>query len=250
MLSLECGNLGATSLSEYTGYIALKAWDAGDFMRPRKDERTYYSREFRGHRLKGKRVLEVGFGNGSFLGWARDQGAQVHGTEIQPELRRRAEAAEVHLEPSDLSEMLPDKAKTFDVIVAFDVFEHIELTLLPDLLADMSELLTDGGLLVARYPNGESPFGRIYQYGDLTHVSVLSASIMKQLVKDLPFEVVRLGNPARPSGLIHVIRSILQRAIEMALHGIYLYRDPVAPNSIAVLRRIPRSATTEGPKQS
>jgi len=229
---------------DYAGYAAWKAWDEGAFMAPSPAERSYYAAELRGLDLAGRDILELGFGNGGFLAYARDAGARLHGSELQPELAARGAAAGVTLVDPDLARLLPASSAKFTLVAAFDVFEHIDREALPALLATIAELLADNGLLIARYPNGQSPFGRVHQHGDLTHRAILSADIMRQLIAGLPFDPVHLGNPAHPGGAVQSLRAALQRAHEILLQRLYGHATPLAPNSVAVLRRLPRSAAT------
>jgi len=221
----------------YTGYAALKGWDERAFMALSPVERSYYARELRGHAIAGQPVLEIGFGNGGFLAFAGEQGAVLFGSELQHGLAARAVAAGVTLVDPDLTRLLPVHAGKFALIAAFDVFEHVEPAALPALLATIADLLADGGLLIARYPNGQSPFGRVAQHGDRTHRAILSADIMRQLIADLPFDPVHLGNPAHPAGLVQSLRAALQRALEIALQRLYGHDTPLAPNSVAVLKK-------------
>ena len=52
------------------------------------DERAFFAAELGGLGLetRGLKLLEIGFGPGAFLGWARDSGAIVVGVDIQSEL--------------------------------------------------------------------------------------------------------------------------------------------------------------------
>ena len=226
----------------YAGYADWKAWDKRAFMALSPVGRSIYARELRGHALAGEPILELGFGNGGFLAFAREQGATLYGTELQPDLAARAIAAGVTLVDPDLTRLLPGHAGKFALIAAFDVFEHIDPEALPALLATIADLLAEGGLLIARYPNGQSPFGRVPQHGDRTHRAVLSADIMRQLIAGLPFDPIHLGNPAHPAGLVQSLRAALQRAHEIALQRLYGHDTPLAPNSVAVLRkRTPQS---------
>lgn len=237
---------GVTGSPDYAGYTEWKSWDAAGFMAPAAAERAYYAAELRGHAIAGQPILELGFGNGGFLAWARDEGALPHGTELQPALADRGAAAGISLVDPDLSRLLPAHTARFALVAAFDVFEHIDIADLPALLATIADLLADGGLLVARYPNGQSPFGRAHQHGDLTHRATLSAGIMRQLAAGLPFDEVHLGNPAHPPGLVEKLRTLAQRAHEIALQRLYGHNTPLAPNSAAILRRRPRGGVGEG----
>ncbi len=229
------------AVGDYAGYAEWKSWDAGAFMSPSALERSYYAAELRGHAIAGKPVLELGFGNGGFLAWARDHGAIVHGTELQPELAARGAAAGIIVEPEDIATLLPAASAKFALVAAFDVFEHIEIAAIASLLATIADLLEDGGLLIARYPNGQSPLGRVHQHGDMTHRTTLSAAIMRQLIAGLPFDEVHLGNQAHSSGLVEKARAAIHRSLEIALQRLYGHSTPLAPNSVAILRRRARS---------
>jgi len=127
-------------------------------------------------------VLEIGFGNGSFLAWAKAQGADVVGTEIDAPMIERARAKGFDAQPASLV-ALAAVGQRFDLVVAFDVFEHWDKAELVENLKQIAALLRPGGLVLARFPNGQSPFGRVHQYGDLTHQTVLSASSVAQLAR-------------------------------------------------------------------
>jgi SAM-dependent methyltransferase len=121
-------------------------------------------------------MLEIGYGNRNFLGFARGRGIEVVGVEAQPALRERATAACIETHAS-VAELPP--RRRFDLIVAFDVFEHVEPGALIGLLQRLTALLAPQGGLLRRVPNGESPFGRIFQHGDPTHVNTLGLSKLR-----------------------------------------------------------------------
>jgi 2-polyprenyl-3-methyl-5-hydroxy-6-metoxy-1,4-benzoquinol methylase len=111
----------AENANLYGGYAQWKQWE-GDFQASDRDAR-YFAAEFSGVALAGKRVLEIGFGNGRFLAWAKSQGALVAGTEIEETMLARArEKGFVALPPA--LDALAAGTERFDVVVAFDVFEH------------------------------------------------------------------------------------------------------------------------------
>ena len=149
-----------------------------------------------------------------------------------PESLARAEREGVATLPLDLAESLPEHAGQFALVAAFDVMEHLTYEENRRLLDQVAALLSPGGLFVARFPNGQSPFGRVYQHGDMTHVCILSAAIVRQLLIGRPFDVVHLGNPApvRASGAVRRLgsgaRSILQRGTERFLASPVRFHDP------------------------
>ena len=111
--------------SDYAGYSEWKRWDPSQFMVCGPYERRYYKGELGGLELAGRKIVELGFGNGGFLRYAIDEGANVGGTELLAEAcaRARERGARVYL--PDLSDAAAENAGNFDLVVAFDVMEHM-----------------------------------------------------------------------------------------------------------------------------
>jgi SAM-dependent methyltransferase len=226
----------------YAGYAAWKEW-SGAFAATDREAR-YFVEELRGIALKGKRVLEVGFGNGSFLAWAKGEGADVAGIEINAEMREAASAHGFEAFDVSLAE-LAERGVRYDLVVAFDVLEHWTADELVANFRAIRELLVDDGLFVSRFPNGQSPFGRVYQHGDFSHKSVLSTYKIEYLAGLAKLEIVRIDNarrvPSRPGPLASVRHWWLARRrrwIERSIARIYGIRKlPLDPNLVAVLRK-------------
>jgi SAM-dependent methyltransferase len=233
----------------YHGYVEWKSW-RGTFAASDREAR-YYTAEFDGIALAGKRVLEIGFGNGSFLAWARSQGAAVTGTEAIDLLIEQARANGYDAQPAALTDLV-SAGRQFDLVVAFDVLEHWSRRELVANLRQIHALLACDGMLLARFPNGHSPFGRLHQHGDLTHVTALSATSTTQLARMTGFAVVRVENERRVasktdpwSRLKHRWRAFRRARIEVTLGKLYGFgRLPLDPNLTAVLRKI--EARAEG----
>jgi SAM-dependent methyltransferase len=233
----------AENANLYGGYAQWKQWE-GDFQASDRDAR-YFTAEFSGIALAGKRVLEIGFGNGRFLAWAKSQGALVAGTEIEETMLARArEKGFVALPPA--LDVLAAGTERFDVVVAFDVFEHWDKQALIANLRHIASVLDAGGIVLARFPNGHSPFGRVYQHGDITHQTALSKSSIEQLAGMSGFSVVRVSNaqrvPARRdlwTVLKHHWRKRQRARIEVWIGKLYgIGRLPLDPNLTAVLRKL------------
>ena len=229
-------------------YAEWKSWDSASFGRYSHLDAAYYRAEFGIGEAAGKRVLEIGFGNGSALGWLKDRGAEVHGLEANPILVARAlqllgaDRAFEDLADSRLSSM----SGTFDCIIALDVLEHVPMDALTGMLSRIRELLAPGGRAFFRFPNGDSPFGRINQNGDPTHITVLGGARLTWFARRAGLEVLSLRAPALPVrgvGLLRGFRRLLirnaRRMIEPAIGQLYFYgrRIPLDPNYIAVLGR-------------
>lgn len=232
----------AAAHDPYRDYARWKGWQ-GAFETSVREAR-YFAAEFKDIGLRDLRVLEIGFGNGSFMAWARGQGAHVAGLEINEQMLAAAVQHGYAARTASLGE-LAAQGEQFDLIVAFDVIEHWDTQELIDNFRDAARLLAHGGRLLVRFPNGHSPFGRVYQYGDFTHKSVISAYKIEYLAGLSDLDVVRIANVCRVSARAGTLRALRQRWlalrrawIERSLSKLYgTPRLPLAPNLVAVLAR-------------
>lgn len=227
-------------------YIAWKDWDAASFARCSALDGIYYEAETAISARAGACVLELGFGNGAFLAWADARGASVHGIELIPELVARARSRFANgCFASSLDEpAMRARAGTFTHVVAFDVIEHVELARLPSLFAQIYAALAPGGRAVLRFPNGDSPFGRMVQHGDPTHVTTLGRQRLEWLARGAGFEIAQIRAPALPlrgGGLVRMFKRALLRTgrgmVERVIGWLYFggQRIPLDSNYVAVL---------------
>lgn len=237
-------------MNQYQNYQKWKLWNANDFGQLSKQESLYFDNEMAasfGTQVISKRVIEIGFGNGSFATWAIAKGADYSATEIIPALVETAKTKGIDAyfsESGPLSEIYD--AETADLIVAFDVLEHLELHQIKEMLRHCRIVLRQGGVLFARVPSGDSPFARAIQHGDITHCSILGSSAIRQLAVEMGYEVIEICEPAFPvaglgfvtglrRGLVHLLRSLVNKFIATVLMA-----NPQAvltPNLVFVLRK-------------
>jgi 2-polyprenyl-3-methyl-5-hydroxy-6-metoxy-1,4-benzoquinol methylase len=225
----------------YRDYDKFKGWDK--FFEYDGEAAAYYAGELGPRSLAGKRLLEIGFGSGGFLAWARAAGANVAGTEIQEDALAAAEAKEIELIDADVPRVAELYAELFDYVVAFDVLEHLPLAEIPRFLEAVSVMLKPAGELIARFPNGQSPFGLAHQYGDATHLHPLSADIIRQLAEGTTLSLVRSGAPYRVYGPrwikwpVRWLRYRLQDLVGAIGRFVYPSRISYAPVLTVVLRK-------------
>lgn len=226
-------------------YIDWKNWRDESFGQFDAVMARYFETETGIIAAPGVRILEIGFGNGSFIGWCRRIGVEVFGVELNPELVERCrtllgkDRAFTDLNDERLSAM-----GSFTHIVAFDVIEHIAQTDLPDFLDRLKSLLAARGCIILRFPNGDSPFGRIHQHGDPTHVSTIGRSKILYFARRAGLTVKDIRAPRLPIsgvGLAKAIRRYLVTAgrycVERVVGLLYFGGTsiPLDPNYTAVL---------------
>lgn len=191
---------------------------------------------------KGSRLLEIGFGDGQLLRWCRAQGHLITGVEIVPTLVARARDMGIDCLPGPVTAATLGDRK-FEAIVAFDVLEHMTFEEIAAFFEHSKGSLAPAGFYLLRFPNGASPFGYAYQASDITHKSVLSLGIMKQLAQRAGLEVV---GTLQPRPYPQSIKGKIQRRLGYAMQdaiGWMLTRAyfggkaHLEPNLLVVLRR-------------
>ncbi len=157
-------------------YEDWKNWKDDDFAKTTPEDSAYFSKIRNKFKLNNNlKILEVGFGNGNFLNYCKQSNCDVYGVEIIKELLDRATNAGFSV--SNDIDNIPHK-KTFDLIVCFDVLEHIESEKVVDFLKKLEGILNYDGAIIIRTPNGSSPLGLANQHGDITHVNIVTATKM------------------------------------------------------------------------
>lgn len=150
----------------------------------------------------GRRLLDVGTGDGRFLATAQAAGFEVVGTEVSESgaAYARQRGFEVHL--GQVTELdLPND--NFDLVTIWHVLEHV-----PDpgaVLRKEHALLRPGGILAVAVPNEEnffvrqrfgkakaSPFAPL-QFGGEIHLSYFRPATLRSAIRAAGFELLELG---------------------------------------------------------
>lgn len=220
-------------------YATWKGWRT--LFKCSQDDHMYFSGEFQSLPVSGKKILEIGFGGGTFMRWSKDEGAQVSGCELIKELCDTGSSLGFDTRHGDLS-TFANELGLFDYIVAFDVLEHISPADLLPFFQQVHAMLTPSGTFVARVPNAGSPWGLPYQYGDITHISLLSPGRFQQLAQASEFRLAKCGNAFRVrrqgrklTDTIRFFAMDLAALVFNKLGG--FWRLPLDPNIVAVLKK-------------
>jgi SAM-dependent methyltransferase len=225
-------------------YCDWKEWNPAQFGVMRSFETAYFDSELAGIPLgKQARVLEIGFGNGGFLGYARARGLEVSGVEVNERLvelaRSRGFAAEHYRVLAD-----PGAGNRYDLIVAFDVLEHLTVDEIMQFFANVRRLLAPSGHFIARFPNGGSPFSLYNQHGDLTHKTAMSALAARQLAGLSGLALVTVRNQRAwlherwPVATFRRLQRLLRLFAGIIISLMCFSRlEPMEPNLVAIWRK-------------
>ncbi len=242
-------------MTSWAGYEDARGWHAATFGAMTDEEGRYFEAEMAAAHMAvgpGVQVLDIGFGNGSFLGWCRSRGATPHGTEVNPRLVQRARS-HGYLCATDPLQVHQEAGGTpYDLITAFDVLEHIERDTLVEFVAQIRAVCHPDTLVLLRFPNGDNPFALPLQNGDVTHVTAIGQTMVHQVATLAGFDLVRIGAPAqprRPLGLKRALIALglpLRGAIGLVVRHLFMGGAPVlfSANLLVTLR--PARSAREG----
>ncbi|MEN6427792.1 MAG: class I SAM-dependent methyltransferase [Phycisphaerales bacterium] len=154
----------------------------------------------------GKRLLDVGCGNGSFLNAMRRRtGCEVQGVDLSPaavEQARRLYGLDVF---QGMVAQAPFGEGAFDVVTAWWYLEHV-----PDpqvCVGKMAKLLKDGGLCVIGVPNFDSCWARAfrdkwYHLDCPRHLCIWTPGAIRRLLADHGLSVTAISYDRTPWGLL------------------------------------------------
>ena len=203
-------------------YLKWKSWGKNsDFGKIKKTEKTYFTAEIKktNHSFPaGSSVLEIGFGNGSFLTYSKENKWNICGIEINEDLVKTAIGCGFDVRHSDNLMAFDDNS--FDLIVAFDVLEHIPQDALSNFVKEVRRILKFNGFFLARFPNGDSPFGLSNQNGDVTHITTIGSGKIYYFAAQSDMEVIYAGGEAQPllgTSLLHFLHRLIALPIKKML---------------------------------
>jgi SAM-dependent methyltransferase len=235
-------------------YLEWKGWDGSEFGRIYPEDALYFQKELQAcgvGPLLGLMVGEIGFGNGAFAAWVKQRGGHWIGREANQELRQRAAASGYQVIAP--GELFPANSggRQLDLLVAFDVLEHLDLDTIRLFFKEAKDALRPGGRFLFRVPSGDSPFSGVFFCGDCTHRTLLGSKAVWLLAMEAGLEVRQVRAPTQPLfglGPLRFARRAAVRALQaMAFSFIrnVLMGEPeavVSPNMLVVLRKADKNS--------
>jgi SAM-dependent methyltransferase len=164
-------------------------------------------------------VIELGCGNGSFIRELLKEGFEkVIG--IEPSSTYNPVIVKDLIIQEYATQYLKKiEQKSLGLVVALDVFEHIEYDEIKIILNLVDDKLQDGGILVFRVPNMGSPLGFFNYFGDISHVTPMNEVSIKQIALETKMELI--GLYSEPFAYPKSLRTILGIAIWPLWENLY-----------------------------
>lgn len=196
---------------EYTDYSDWKGWlTQVPFAELSEDQDKRFKLQLDRFNIPYKQInaLEIGYGNGAFIKFMKNNGSKVEGVEIQPSLLEAAKKIGVPVQ-SSINDVT---CGPYDLIVAFDVLEHLTVEQLQSFFQKCKSLLKDDGAMLFRFPNAESFAGLGAQHGDFTHITAIAQTKLQQIIEPCGFKIIKFeGELIYPQKVIvHAIRSVFR----------------------------------------
>lgn len=169
------------------------------------------------------RMADLGCGSGLLLDTLRAMGFQnLEGIDLSPEQVGLAKKRHPNVRQGDMLKFLKRSRNRFDLLLCFDVVEHLRRDELLTFFHLAHRALLPGGGLILQTPNGDAPLAGPVIYGDLTHESILTPSSLSHLLAGAGFPPPQMQEHdpdfSRLPGAVRWLFWQILRAIYTGLH--------------------------------
>jgi SAM-dependent methyltransferase len=134
---------------------------------------------------EGKRILDVGCGDGSLVRLLTKRGAKAKGVECSPRQLAKARAAEKVADEEvidGVGQELPFADQSFEAVVFFNSLHHVPREVMGQAMQEAARVLVPGGLLYSNEPVAEGLFFETCKpVDDETEVRALAQQALEQV---------------------------------------------------------------------
>ena len=132
---------------------------------------------------RASRIAELACGHGSFLWWLKSEGfSKITGIDSSSQQVTVARELDCPVEEADVVGWLEHRPpQSVDALVGIDLVEHLTKDDFMGLLKHSSRALVSSGVLILRYPNGDSPLVGLNLFNDITHVWTYTTNCVRTL---------------------------------------------------------------------
>lgn len=156
---------------------------------PQKEHYELNARQYKGrweHWLpedKSSACLDLACGSGEFLYYLHSLGYKnIYGVDLnEVEIEHARQMGVPNAECGNVLDYLQQHEAQFDLISAFNLFEHLMKAEILELLELVYRALRPGGRLIAVTPNGLSPFASATRFWDFSHETSFTPASWRQI---------------------------------------------------------------------
>lgn len=204
---------------------------------PRKAHYELNAKQYKGrwqHWLpadKSSACLDLACGSGEFLYYLQSLGYEnIQGVDLNfVEIEHGRKMGVPNLTCGNVLDYLEQREAQFDLISAFNLFEHLTKSEILALLESIHRALKPGGRLLAVTPNGLSPFAGATRFWDFSHETGFTPASWRQLSRLTGFasELFEEYGPI-PHSMKGRIRMVLWQVIRFGIMA-YSYVEVAGP---------------------